>query len=226
MQNPLNWPVKVIGANSMYRITQTILLAHKDDDQETDEELFERLSVMISDIFAACLTNLVHFIRFECHSNVIKERVKRVGQAVVVLGESEEIIEILQQRELPDFCMDPAKAANIEEWRMALMEVDNENPFASISAVSRNAMSVPQSNEKEDLGEDGREVRIRCFNSTVAKWDEREDDEEAEDDLEGVVWLGGFVGFADLILAQYVSISVNVWRCSEFENVRIFEFVI
>ncbi|KAG8383514.1 hypothetical protein BUALT_Bualt04G0021400 [Buddleja alternifolia] len=52
----------------------------------------------------------------------------------------------------------------------------------------------------------------------MAKWDEREDDEEAEDEHEGVVWLGGFVGFADLILAQYVSISDNVWRCSEFAN--------
>ncbi|KAG8378844.1 hypothetical protein BUALT_Bualt07G0027000 [Buddleja alternifolia] len=145
MRNPLNWPVTVIAANSMYRITQTILLAHKDDDQATDEEVFERLSVMISEIFAACLTNLVHFIRFECHSNVIKERVKRVGQAAVVLGKSEEIIEILQHRELPNFCMDPAKATNIEEWRRAFMEADNENPLASISAVSSNETSIPQS---------------------------------------------------------------------------------
>ncbi|KAG8378859.1 hypothetical protein BUALT_Bualt07G0028500 [Buddleja alternifolia] len=158
MQNPLNWPIEVIAANSMYRITQTILLAHKDDDQATDAEVFERLSVMISEIFAACLTNLVHFIRFECHSNVIKERVKRVGQAAVVLGKSEEIIEILQQRELPSFCMDPVKAANIEDWRRALMEVDNENPLASISAVSSNETSVPQSNGEHvsiELGDGG-----------------------------------------------------------------------
>ncbi|KAG8378777.1 hypothetical protein BUALT_Bualt07G0020300 [Buddleja alternifolia] len=138
MQNPLNWPIDVIAANSMYRITQTVLLAHKDDDQETDdEEVFERLYVMISDIFAACLTNLVPFLCFECHSNVISERVKRVGQAAGVLGESEEIIKILQQRALPDFCVDPAKASNIEEWRRAF-----------IPAVSSNETSVPQSNGK------------------------------------------------------------------------------
>ncbi|KAG8381808.1 hypothetical protein BUALT_Bualt05G0011200 [Buddleja alternifolia] len=134
MRNPQNWPVKVIAANSMYRITQTMLLAYKDEDQETDdEEIFRRLSVMISDIFAACLTNLVHFIRLQCHSNVIKERMKRVSFAAIVLGESEEILEILQQRVLPDFCLDPAKAANIEEWRRALTELDNE-------------LSVPQPN--------------------------------------------------------------------------------
>ncbi|KAK4437248.1 hypothetical protein Salat_0058700 [Sesamum alatum] len=66
MQNPLNWPVKVIAANSMYRITQTILLAHKDNDQLTDEQLFELLSVMISDIIAACLTNLARVITLKC----------------------------------------------------------------------------------------------------------------------------------------------------------------
>ncbi|KAG8381807.1 hypothetical protein BUALT_Bualt05G0011100 [Buddleja alternifolia] len=144
MENPQNWPVKVVAANSMYRITQTILLVYKDDDQETDdEEMFRRLSVMISDIFAACLTNLVHFIRLHCHSNVIKERLERVWFAAIVLGRSEEILEILQQRELPDFCLDPAKSANIEQWRRALTELNNENP---VSAASNNEMSVPQPN--------------------------------------------------------------------------------
>ncbi|XP_047942855.1 uncharacterized protein LOC125189642 [Salvia hispanica] len=43
MQNPLNWPSKVIAANSMYRITQTILLANKDSIHRTDNDLFEKL---------------------------------------------------------------------------------------------------------------------------------------------------------------------------------------
>ncbi|KAL0318475.1 UNVERIFIED_CONTAM: hypothetical protein Sangu_2003700 [Sesamum angustifolium] len=118
MQNPLNWPVKVIAANSMYRITQTILLAHKDDDQLTDEQLFELLSIMISDIIAACLTNLARVITLKCHRNAIKEREESIRQAALLLGESEEILEILQQREIPN--LDPGKAANIEEWRACI----------------------------------------------------------------------------------------------------------
>ncbi|KAH6798057.1 hypothetical protein C2S52_022611 [Perilla frutescens var. hirtella] len=58
MQSPFNWPIQVIAAHSMYRITQTIMLAHKDNKRQTDEELFERISITISDILAACLTNL------------------------------------------------------------------------------------------------------------------------------------------------------------------------
>ncbi|XP_011072150.1 uncharacterized protein LOC105157439 [Sesamum indicum] len=115
MQNPLNWPVKIIAANSMYRITQTILLAHKDDDQLTDEKLFKLLSIMIADIIAACLTNLARVITLKCHRNAIKEREESIRQAALLLGESVEILEILQQLEIPN--LDPEKAANIEDWR-------------------------------------------------------------------------------------------------------------
>ncbi|KAK3041109.1 hypothetical protein RJ639_026906 [Escallonia herrerae] len=58
--NPHNWPVKVIAANSMYRITQTILLDCQGSHKQTDEELFHKLSVMIADLLGACLTNLLH----------------------------------------------------------------------------------------------------------------------------------------------------------------------
>ncbi|XP_076953834.1 uncharacterized protein LOC143628035 [Bidens hawaiensis] len=48
-----------ISANSMYRISQTILVSHHADiDQVSQEDLFGQLSSMISDILAACLTNL------------------------------------------------------------------------------------------------------------------------------------------------------------------------
>ncbi|KAK6123214.1 hypothetical protein DH2020_043038 [Rehmannia glutinosa] len=127
LQDPLNWPVKVIAANSMYRITQTILLAEKTD------QLFERLSVMISEILAACLTNLVRVVTLKCHSCSIKERERNVRQAALLLGESEKILEILQQREVPS--LDQEKAANIEGWR-EFMKRDNLNPVASISATS------------------------------------------------------------------------------------------
>ncbi|KAH6798061.1 hypothetical protein C2S52_022615 [Perilla frutescens var. hirtella] len=133
MQNPFNWPIEVIAAHSMYRITQTIMLAHKDDQQQTDEELFERISIMISDILAACLTNLAHAITLKCQRNSIKERQDNVREAVVLLGESQEILEFLQQRRLPR--MDPSKAANIDEWK-AFLQQANENLTAAKNRVS------------------------------------------------------------------------------------------
>lgn len=56
-----------------------------------------------------------------------------------------------------------------------------------------------------------REVSIRCFNSTIAKWDESEDEEEAEDDLDGAVWFGGFEGFVDLWALIFDSCT-GIWR--------------
>lgn len=116
MQKPENWPVEVIAANFMYTTTQTILLAQQDNQLQTDdEELFERLSVIILDILAACLTNLVHAITFMCHNNAIKERERSITQAAILLGESEEILETLQHHELPSF--DTGKETNVGEWR-------------------------------------------------------------------------------------------------------------
>ncbi|CAA0820913.1 Unknown protein [Striga hermonthica] len=128
VQDPLNWPVKVIAANSMYRVTQTILSYHNEDNEEL---LFERLSVMISDILSACLAaNLACVIRLKCYTNEIRKREESIRQAALLLGESEEILQILQKRELPR--LDPEKAADIEEWR-SFMEQDNENPVESVA---------------------------------------------------------------------------------------------
>ncbi|KAL8041980.1 hypothetical protein ABFX02_09G020200 [Erythranthe guttata] len=124
MQNPLNWPDTVIAAHSMYRITQTILLTHTNNVGQNDEELFERLSVMISGILAACLTNLVSVIIFKCHSDVIEEREESVRQAAILLGQSEGILEILQPRGLPE--IDPKEAAYIDSWR-AFMAASSSN---------------------------------------------------------------------------------------------------
>ncbi|XP_047953209.1 uncharacterized protein LOC125199099 [Salvia hispanica] len=79
MQNPLNWPARVIAANSMYRIAQTILLGMGDGENQTDDELFDSISITISDILAACLTNLVQVITLKCHRNDIKEREESVS---------------------------------------------------------------------------------------------------------------------------------------------------
>ena len=133
MQNPLNWPAGVIAANSMYRISQTILVGMGDGEIQDDDELFESIYITISDILAACLTNLVRVITLKCHTKNIKKREESVRRAVILLGESKEILEILQERELPS--LDVERAAKIDEWR-ASMAQDIENPLPSASASS------------------------------------------------------------------------------------------
>ncbi|KAG8378837.1 hypothetical protein BUALT_Bualt07G0026300 [Buddleja alternifolia] len=125
MRNPLNWPAKIIAANSMYRISKTILLTHGVESDKTDEEMFEQISIMIADIIAACLTNLARVITMKCHSNAIEERGKSVRKAALLLGETEEILGLLQQRELPVY-LAPDQAAYIEEWR-GLFKQENKN---------------------------------------------------------------------------------------------------
>ncbi|KAI3791670.1 hypothetical protein L2E82_05531 [Cichorium intybus] len=64
-----------ISANSMYRVTETILLSyHTNIDELSQEELFVQLSSMIDDILAACLTNLPKVIAMKCHTRVIEKR--------------------------------------------------------------------------------------------------------------------------------------------------------
>ncbi|CAA3019314.1 uncharacterized protein LOC111391085, partial [Olea europaea subsp. europaea] len=82
MDKPLNWPAKIIATNSMYRISRTILVAS--GNNETDEGLFDHLSIMIADILAASLTNLPHGIITKCHHNSLKERQKSVRQAALL----------------------------------------------------------------------------------------------------------------------------------------------
>ncbi|CAA3033562.1 Hypothetical predicted protein [Olea europaea subsp. europaea] len=130
MDNPLNWPVKIMAANSMYRIGRTILLAS--GNKGTDEGLFDHLSVMIADILAASLTNLPRVITMKCHHNSQKERQESVRKSAFLLGETEEILQILQQREIPS--LDPDEAAYIDEWRTFIKE-DNGNSLASISSI-------------------------------------------------------------------------------------------
>ncbi|KAL2459462.1 hypothetical protein Fot_54711 [Forsythia ovata] len=116
MENPLNWPGKVIAANSMYRICRNILLDYEGDRPWTGEGLFTRLTVMIADILAACLTNLPRVITIKCHRNAINHGAKKARQAALLLGESREILQILQQHRTPRG-LHPDHAAYIEKWR-------------------------------------------------------------------------------------------------------------
>ncbi|KAI3523057.1 hypothetical protein L1887_01113 [Cichorium endivia] len=108
-----------ISANSMYHVTETILLSyHTNIDELSQEELFVQLSSMIANILAACLTNLPKVIAMKCHTRVIEKREASVQAAAQLLGETTQIINSLQDRELPR--LDPDELAFIDKWRAYL----------------------------------------------------------------------------------------------------------
>ncbi|KAJ0745360.1 hypothetical protein HanPI659440_Chr10g0397851 [Helianthus annuus] len=111
---------RCIGANSMYRITETILRnCHTNIDATVSQnELFGSLSSMIADIIAACLTNLPQAITMKCHTSVIEEREASVYDAAQLLGKTTQIIETLRGRDIPT--MDPSDLPFIEKWRAYL----------------------------------------------------------------------------------------------------------
>ncbi|KAJ0815976.1 hypothetical protein HanPI659440_Chr00c23g0735811 [Helianthus annuus] len=107
---------KSISANSMYRITKTIMLdCHTNIDATVGQkELFDTLSSIIADLVAACLTNLPQAITMKCHTSVIEEREDNVKDAAQLLGETTEIIKTLQERDIPE--MNPSDLPFIEKW--------------------------------------------------------------------------------------------------------------
>ncbi|KAG8378851.1 hypothetical protein BUALT_Bualt07G0027700 [Buddleja alternifolia] len=106
--------VKVIAANSMYRICERLLRAQEGDSLATDEGLFEQLSNMIANIMAACFTNLMRVIIMKCHRRAIKDNAKSVREAALLLGETEEILRILEQHRAAR--SDPDESEYIKKW--------------------------------------------------------------------------------------------------------------
>ncbi|KAI3679389.1 hypothetical protein L2E82_51298 [Cichorium intybus] len=107
-----------ISANSMYRITKTIMLSyHQKEKLDTlsQDELFGELSSMIADILAACLTNLPQVIIMKCHTTAIEKREASVHVAAQLLGETTLIINSLHVRGPPR--LNPDELAFIDKWR-------------------------------------------------------------------------------------------------------------
>ncbi|PWA41708.1 hypothetical protein CTI12_AA551580 [Artemisia annua] len=104
-----------LAANSMYRISQTILI-HCTEQEEwpTDEEVFEWVSKIIADIFFACFTNLPRVITMRCHHDAIEKRQDSIRTAAHILGKSKEIMNILKRRQLPNLDMD--SMAYLDKW--------------------------------------------------------------------------------------------------------------
>nr|GEW71425.1 hypothetical protein LSAT_6X39981 [Tanacetum cinerariifolium] len=107
---------KSVCANSIYSITQTILLFYQDTStaELSQEVLFARLSSMISGILAACLTNLPQVIAMKYHTSFIEKREASVYATAQLLCETTQIINNLQDRELPS--LNPDELPFINKW--------------------------------------------------------------------------------------------------------------
>ncbi|KAG6430785.1 hypothetical protein SASPL_108858 [Salvia splendens] len=119
---PSKWPVKVLAANSMYRICQTLLLATENRSNECSKAMLENLTAMITDIIGACLTNLQHAISIKCHQSSIEQREESVRGAILLLGKTEKILEILST--CSSLSSNPNKMACINKWRAVGKEND------------------------------------------------------------------------------------------------------
>lgn len=145
MENPLNWPVEFVAAHSMYRISHTILLSFEGENEQTDVKLFDCLSSMIADVLAACLTNLPLAITSKYHRNAVEKREKSMHKALLLLGQTKDIVELLQQFERPS--LDPEKAVYIDEWRnILLFQQHGEHPSPSVSTSRNETETTPVTN--------------------------------------------------------------------------------
>ncbi|PON40636.1 Transmembrane protein [Parasponia andersonii] len=126
--SPLKWPIKLLASNSMYRISKSLLL-NCERSNKTAEKLFEDITVMISDILGACMTNLQQVISVKCFSSAIEERERSVRHAIFVLGKIEEILKILEHKQVPN--LDTEQMACIDEWRLLHTQKDSLVNFGS-----------------------------------------------------------------------------------------------
>nr|XP_043612319.1 uncharacterized protein LOC122584023 [Erigeron canadensis] len=125
------------AANSMYRISQTIL-RHCDAQENwpTNEELFQWISTMTADVLSACFTNLPRVITSKCHHKTMEKRKESIWSAAQLLGRSKQILSILEARQLPN--LDLHSRAYLDMWR-ALPK--NEIPNGCTSPVRANTAS-------------------------------------------------------------------------------------
>uniref|UniRef100_A0A0V0H088 Putative ovule protein n=1 Tax=Solanum chacoense TaxID=4108 RepID=A0A0V0H088_SOLCH len=111
-ESPSKWPTNMLAANCMYGICQTLLVSSDIIEFENSKIMFDKLSTMITDITGACLTNLQRAM--QCHHGTIKERLKGVRSAILLLGKAENILEILRSQPLPSSA--PDQLAKIDHW--------------------------------------------------------------------------------------------------------------
>ncbi|KAL4383878.1 hypothetical protein GQ457_15G010430 [Hibiscus cannabinus] len=138
LDSPSKWPIKVLAANSMYRICQSLLLDYESRNYKMTERLIEAIRVMVSDILAACLTNLKQFITIKCSTSSIEEREESVRYAARVLGKTEMIVKLLHKKSLPGLNSD--QMAVMDEWRSfhKLKSSLDDTPFSEPASPTPN----------------------------------------------------------------------------------------
>ncbi|PWA78163.1 hypothetical protein CTI12_AA213700 [Artemisia annua] len=110
----------VLAANTMYRISQTILIyCTEQEEWPRDEEVFEWVSKIIADIFLACFTNLPRVITMKCHYDAIEKRQGSIRTAARILGKSKMIMNILKECQLPNN-LDMDSVAYLDKWHALL----------------------------------------------------------------------------------------------------------
>lgn len=111
------WPIRILAANCMYRISESMLLKYEKKHSYTNEQLFMEMEAMICAIMGACLTNLEKVISTKCANCVIEKREKSVREAAYILGKTGRILDLIEKATLP--ALDPHQMARIDEWRLA-----------------------------------------------------------------------------------------------------------
>nr|GMC83125.1 uncharacterized protein LOC109168601 [Ipomoea batatas] len=139
VENPLHWPANVLAANSMYRISRTVLLWFENAECQA-EEIFQKLTCMIGDILAACLINLPYMIATKCRCNAIEEREKSVRAAAIILEETEDILKHFEKQKLSSLA--PNKPLYIDEWRRWM---ERQDPIVSTSTTINETPSTVES---------------------------------------------------------------------------------
>ncbi|XP_024995346.1 uncharacterized protein LOC112528555 [Cynara cardunculus var. scolymus] len=105
---------RLVVADSMYRVTQTIMVNYADDiKDDRGEQLFNQLSSMIVDIAVACFTNLPRVIVMKCQEDAIEKREASVRAAAELLGSTKKVIEEVYACEVPN--LDPEQMAFIDK---------------------------------------------------------------------------------------------------------------
>ncbi|KAG7542527.1 hypothetical protein ISN45_Aa07g024970 [Arabidopsis thaliana x Arabidopsis arenosa] len=112
---PSQWPIKTQAANSMYRISQTLLLKYESRNIETEKTLLKDVERMVSDIVSGCFCNTAQVIGMKCLVTAVEVREASVREAAMHLGRTEKILEIVDRRCMP--ALSHHKVAKIDEWR-------------------------------------------------------------------------------------------------------------
>ncbi|KAG7616323.1 hypothetical protein ISN45_At04g018160 [Arabidopsis thaliana x Arabidopsis arenosa] len=112
---PSHWPIKTQAANSMYRISQTLLMKYESRNIETEETLLKDVEKMVSDIVSGCFCNTAQVIGMKCLVTAVEVREASVREAAMHLGRTEKILEIVDRRCMP--ALSHHKVAKIDEWR-------------------------------------------------------------------------------------------------------------